>query len=112
MPSGGLIRISTDGDAEDITISVADTGTGIPKEIIKKIFEPLFTTKQIGKGTGLGLAVTYGIIKMHHGSIDVQSNADSNIGPTATTFTVRLPRENKTGLQGGFLNDASSGIQM
>ena len=71
---------------------VSDTGTGIPKENIKKIFEPFFTTKQPGKGTGLGLSVSYGIVKMHCGDISVESNADPAVGPTGTTFTVRLPR--------------------
>ena len=51
-----------------------------------------FTTKQIGKGTGLGLAVTYGIVKMHRGQIKVTSNANPEAGVTGTTFTVTLPR--------------------
>ena len=76
----------------NVRISVSDTGTGIPKEHLKKIFEPFFTTKQPGKGTGLGLSVSYGIIKMHCGDILVESNADPAVGPTGTTFTVRLPR--------------------
>ena len=57
-----------------------------------KLFEPFFTTKKIGKGTGLGLAVSYGIVKMHRGDIKVESNADPAKGPTGTTFTVVLPR--------------------
>jgi len=72
---------------------VADTGIGIPKENLERIFHPFFTTKQIGKGTGLGLAVSYGVVKMHRGSITCQSNADPGRGPTGTTFTVVLPRK-------------------
>ena len=67
-------------------------GVKSAKENLKKIFEPFFTTKQPGKGTGLGLAVSYGIAKMHCGDIRVESNADADVGPTGTKFTVRLPR--------------------
>jgi signal transduction histidine kinase len=110
MPDGGKISITTRGDTDNISVSVEDNGTGIPQDIIKKIFEPLFTTKQIGKGTGLGLAVTYGIVKVHHGQIDVKSNADEKKGPTGTIFTVTLPRKNKIGVQEGFPNGAGSGM--
>ncbi|MDO9694941.1 MAG: [Fe-Fe] hydrogenase large subunit C-terminal domain-containing protein [Candidatus Latescibacteria bacterium] len=95
MPNGGRLRVVTEGDAERITLRVVDTGTGIPRDIVKKIFEPLFTTKQIGKGTGLGLAVSYGIVKMHQGQVQVFSNADPREGPTGTTFVVTLPRAAK-----------------
>ncbi|MCD4824071.1 MAG: 4Fe-4S binding protein [Phycisphaerae bacterium] len=93
MPDGGKLTIEIGGTDECLCIKVTDTGTGIPTENRKKIFEPFFTTKQIGKGTGLGLAVTYGIIKMHRGSINVESNADGEKGPTGTTFKIELPRE-------------------
>ena len=73
-------------------LQVQDTGQGIPTEHMSKLFQPFFTTKQLGKGTGLGLAVTYGIVKMHQGDIDVASNADPGAGPTGTTFTIELPR--------------------
>jgi signal transduction histidine kinase len=76
-----------------VRIEVADTGTGIPPENVKKVFEPFFTSKSAGKGTGLGLSVTYGIVKMHHGDIRLQSNADPQAGPTGTTFVVTLPRQ-------------------
>jgi signal transduction histidine kinase/Pyruvate/2-oxoacid:ferredoxin oxidoreductase delta subunit len=92
MSGGGDIHIALTDTPQEASMAVADTGTGIPRDIINKIFEPLFTTKQIGKGTGLGLAVTYGIVKMHRGQIDVASNADPARGPTGTTFTVTLPR--------------------
>ena len=93
MPDGGTLTVSLDGDAARVRLAVSDTGIGIPKENREKIFEPFFTTKQIGQGTGLGLAVTYGIIKMHHGDITLQSNADPAAGPTGTTFTITLPRK-------------------
>ncbi len=95
MPQGGTIRICTEEKGDEWQISVADTGTGIPEHILPKIFEPLFTTKKEGQGTGLGLAVTYGIIKMHRGKIEVTSNADPQKGPTGTTFTITLPRRIK-----------------
>lgn len=58
---------------------------------MKHIFQPFFTTKQIGKGTGLGLAVVYGIVKMHRGDIVLESNADPERGPTWTRFKVSIP---------------------
>ena len=92
MPDGGAITIRSFGRKSDVGFELHDTGPGIPQENLKKIFEPFFTTKAIGKGTGLGLAVNYGIIKMHHGRISVRSNTDSRLGPTGTTFIVTLPR--------------------
>ncbi len=92
MGSTGKLTVVCGGDADKVTIKVSDTGKGIKKENLKQIFEPFFTTKGRGEGTGLGLAVTYGIIKMHRGQITVDSNADSANGPTGTTFTVTLPR--------------------
>jgi signal transduction histidine kinase/Fe-S-cluster-containing hydrogenase component 2 len=92
MPDGGTLTLRAEGDADNVRLVVADTGTGIPEENLSKIFEPFFTTKQIGKGTGLGLAVTYGVVKMHRGDIRVESNTDPDAGPTGTTFTVTLPR--------------------
>lgn len=92
MPDGGTITITVGDTPENISISVRDTGVGIPPENRSKIFEPFFTTKLIGKGTGLGLAVTYGIIKMHRGEILVESNNNPDAGPTGTIFTINLPR--------------------
>jgi signal transduction histidine kinase len=92
MDNAGTITVFCSGDDSTVEIAVTDTGSGIRKENLKKIFEPFFTTKQPGKGTGLGLAVSYGIAKMHCGDIRVESNADADVGPTGTKFTVRLPR--------------------
>jgi PAS domain S-box-containing protein len=71
----GAIGITThhDVDAGEIVISFMDSGGGIPPEIINKIFDPFFTTKGVGEGTGLGLSVTFGIIKDHGGHIEVES---------------------------------------
>lgn len=88
----GEITITSSGDEQWVEVAVTDTGCGIPAENLKKIFEPFFTTKGPGHGTGLGLAVSYGIVKMHCGDIRVQSNPDPGAGPTGSTFCVRLPR--------------------
>jgi signal transduction histidine kinase/Fe-S-cluster-containing hydrogenase component 2 len=93
MPEGGTLRVRTEEQFGQVKISVTDTGIGIPRENLEKLFTPFFTTKQIGEGTGLGLAVSYGIVKMHRGDISVTSNADRSVGPTGTTFTVTLPRK-------------------
>ncbi|TFH65469.1 MAG: hypothetical protein E4G91_02395, partial [Candidatus Zixiibacteriota bacterium] len=69
-----------------VAIAFKDSGSGIPKENLSKIFEPFFTTKKVGEGTGLGLAVSYGIIRDHGGDI----KAESTIG-VGSTFTVVLP---------------------
>ena len=90
MELPGTLSVRMSGDDDRVVFEISDTGVGIPEENLKKIFDPFFTTKP--QGTGLGLAVTYGIVKMHCGDIRVQSNADPAKGPTGTTFTVRLPR--------------------
>ena len=92
MGEKGRLMVKTTGDAEKVVITIRDTGTGISPDNMKKIFEPFFTTKEKGEGTGLGLAVTYGIVKMHRGQITVVSNHDPEQGPTGTAFTVTLPR--------------------
>ena len=88
MAGQGQIQISTAHDSfrNEVTIVVADTGSGIPAEISNKIFDPFFTTKPTGQGTGLGLSVSYGIIKDHHGGIELQSTAGEG-----STFTITFP---------------------
>lgn len=93
MPStGGRINVVINDSTQDITIHIKDTGIGILEENMNKLFTPFFTTKVVGKGTGLGLPIIYGIVKMHKGNIQVTSNADSLKGPTGTTFSITLPR--------------------
>ena len=92
MPDGGTLKICLEDTVSDVIFIVSDTGTGIREEDKPKIFEPFFTTKGLGKGTGLGLATTYGIVKMHKGQITVETNNEPSKGPTGTTFKIILPR--------------------
>ncbi len=82
----GTITIRTGVKDDNIWVEVKDTGKGIAPENLNRIFDPFFTTKPVGTGTGLGLSVSYSIIKKHHGSIDVSSEV--GIG---TTFRILLP---------------------
>ncbi|MBP6872664.1 MAG: 4Fe-4S binding protein [Bacteroidales bacterium] len=92
MPKGGTLKISLTGTDHEVELAISDTGIGIPEENMEKIFTPFFTTKEVGKGTGLGLPLIYGIVKMHRGQVQVTSNADPWKGPTGTTFTIKIPR--------------------
>jgi len=80
------IRSSTDKARGTVSIEVADNGCGIPKENLGRIFDPFFTTKPVGKGTGLGLSLAYGIVRKHHGQLEVQSEVG-----VGTTFRVSVP---------------------
>jgi signal transduction histidine kinase len=82
----GVITISTSHIGDEVCIGISDTGSGISPENLKHIFDPFFTTKPIGTGTGLGLALSYGIVKKHHGRLVV----DSVVGE-GTRFRVFLP---------------------
>ncbi len=93
MADGGKIKIAAKDSDEMVELIVSDTGSGISKENLPKLFEPFFTTKSVGEGTGLGLAVTFGIVKMHSGDIRVESNCDLAAGPTGTKFVITLPRK-------------------
>ncbi len=96
MPQGGKVEILLyDQDEDKVVIEVKDNGTGIAPENLDRIFTPFFTTKEQGKGTGLGLPLVYGIIKMHKGQIFVKSNNDPRKGDTGTTFVIKLPRNPK-----------------
>lgn len=93
MPRGGRLRVLLSDINDWVIIRIRDEGTGISTADLEKVFEPFYTTKGIGKGTGLGLATTYGIVKMHRGQIDVKSNTDPEKGPRGTEFTIKLPRK-------------------
>jgi len=109
MPSGGDIYLSTENVAlkEDdwdkpyalkqgqyVKISVGDSGVGMDKKTLERIFEPFYTTKEVSRGTGLGLASAYGIIKNHSGMIDVTSKRGHG-----TTFTIYLPKSRRDVLE-------------
>lgn len=91
MPSGGMLEVRTMAHNGSVEVEVADTGNGIPREHIHKIFDPFFTTKTSGRGTGLGLSVSYGIIKEHAGKIDVRSTPGRG-----TSFHVEFPAVRKS----------------
>jgi len=92
MHNGGELNVILEDTGNEVIFTISDTGLGIKDEDKEKIFEPFFTTKGIGKGTGLGLATAYGIVKMHKGKIDLESNADALKGPTGTSFRIEIPR--------------------
>jgi two-component system NtrC family sensor kinase len=86
MPKGGCLTVSAAVENEYVRVDVQDTGIGIKTENLAKVFDPFFSTKEPGQGTGLGLAVSYGIIEAHNGRITVQSEEAKG-----TTFSVLLP---------------------
>ncbi|MBI5639684.1 MAG: GHKL domain-containing protein, partial [Nitrospirae bacterium] len=86
IESQGDIGIRTWSEEDSIFVSISDTGCGIPAEKINRIFEPFYTTKEVGKGTGLGLSIAYDIVKKHSGEIKVQSEVGKG-----TTFTINIP---------------------
>ena len=88
MPRGGKLYIKTQTHHDHISIMMKDTGVGMSPGVLKQIFLPFFTTKDVGEGTGLGLSVVHGIVSSHGGSIKV----DSTPG-TGTTFEIQLPLE-------------------
>ncbi len=86
MPEGGTLRVGLTEAGGQAVLTITDTGCGISKEDLSKIFAPFFTTKEVGKGTGLGLTVVQGIIQEHRGTITVNSEPGKG-----TTFTITLP---------------------
>ena len=86
MPRGGWLTIATRGERDAAVIEISDTGSGIPAELLSRIYDPFFTTKEIGKGTGLGLSITYGIVQEHGGTITCESHVGQG-----TRFILRLP---------------------
>jgi two-component system, NtrC family, sensor kinase len=86
MPNGGMLEVRTGAHNGSVEIEVTDTGTGIATENLNRIFDPFFTTKATGRGTGLGLSVSYGIIKEHSGKVDVRSTPGKG-----TSFRLEFP---------------------
>jgi signal transduction histidine kinase len=85
------LEISATVDRSRATVKIADTGEGIPSDMLKTIFDPFFTTKPPGKGTGLGLAICYSLVRNHGGDIFCASEAGSG-----STFSVSIPLRGKT----------------
>ncbi len=81
-----VVNIKTSVEGEKVIVTVKDNGTGISKEDLDKIFDPFYTTKKIGEGSGLGLSITYGIIEKHNGTINVNSTLGEG-----TEFKIELP---------------------
>ena len=82
------ITIETRGDPESVEVRILDNGAGIPTEVLPRIWDPFFTTKDVGEGTGLGLSIVHELVERHGGTIE----CDTKLGE-GTTFTVRLPRQ-------------------
>lgn len=106
----GIITITTSHDERGVSITIADDGVGIDPEHLKRIYDPFFTTKPVGRGTGLGLALSYGIVQKHHGSIDVSSKVGEG-----SRFQIFLPisrAEHRAGIvaQKGVLGASLQGV--
>ncbi len=83
----GVINITTQNSPKQIKISISDSGIGMENEVKEKIFDPFYTTKDLGEGTGLGLSISFGIIQKHQGTLEVESKPGSG-----TTFTILIPK--------------------
>ena len=86
MPQGGKLTIETNTTDDNVYLIVKDTGIGMTDDVIKKIFNPFFTTKDVNEGTGLGLSVVHGIITSHKGMIKAESSVDKG-----SRFEIKLP---------------------
>mgnify|MGYP003111913498 FL=1 len=87
-PKNGVISVALKETKNNVTLTIADQGPGIPAENTQKIFQPFFTTKAVGDGSGLGLSVVHGIIRSHRGTIDYQHN-----DPTGAVFIITFPKQ-------------------
>jgi signal transduction histidine kinase len=100
MDGYGRLTLATGTDPieDTIEIVISDTGHGIAEEDLRRVFDPFYTTKEVGHGTGLGLAISYGITKEHSGTISVETEIGEG-----TTFTITLPVtvEKKTNVGNG-----------
>ena len=101
MPGGGILSIATLARGSRVIIKVSDTGCGIKEEHLDEVFEPFFSTKPVGTGTGLGLSVSYGIIEQHGGNLEAESEEGKG-----TTMTIILPvaGDEGSGADGGEVN--------
>jgi two-component system NtrC family sensor kinase len=86
MPDGGILTVRTDLEDEFVKLKVEDTGVGMSEDTLKKIFDPFFSTKEVGRGTGLGLAISNQITKDHGGRIEAESKPG-----VGTTISIFLP---------------------
>jgi signal transduction histidine kinase len=86
MPRGGRLEVRTGRGADHVFVAIADTGTGMSESVLNRLYSPFFTTKDVGEGTGLGLAVASGIVNSHGGTIQVESEVGRG-----SRFEVRLP---------------------
>jgi PAS domain S-box-containing protein len=103
MKGGGDLRIQTkfEDNRKNIEIKISDTGTGIKPEHRSRIFDPLFTTKKRGEGTGLGLTVSYAIVKKYAGEITFETRTKEESPKSGTTFIITLPTINEPSMPGG-----------
>ena len=92
MSTGGWLGVQTRTDEQTAVVEISDTGAGIAPETLSRIYDPFFTTKAPGQGTGLGLSVTYGVVQEHHGAIECDSEPGQG-----TKFTLTLPLAARAG---------------
>ena len=90
MPVGGTISISATNSGQNVVLSIADTGTGMPPAVAARVFEPFYTTKEVGKGSGLGLAQVYAFVGQSNGHTEISSELGRG-----TTVTMTFPRSDK-----------------
>jgi signal transduction histidine kinase len=95
------ITVETTGDASGVVVKITDNGPGIPPDVLPRIWDPFFTTKDVGEGTGLGLSIVYELVERHGGSIECETKVGEG-----TTFTVRLPRQISVGPRKAARTDA------
>lgn len=98
-----VITIETHGDPDGVEVKIKDSGPGIPPEVLPRIWDPFFTTKDVGEGTGLGLSIVHELVERHGGTIEVETKLGEG-----TTFTVKLPRQIPTALRKARTTDAKS----
>jgi len=104
MPNGGVLTLRT-RKLEDgwLELTVEDTGTGMPPEVVDRAMEPFFTTKELGKGTGLGLAMVHGTVKAHGGILTIKSEVGRG-----TRISIRLPALEEPGIEGDAPGEAGA----